>query len=98
MCTPKYFMGQYSRLMSRNITMGPMSEPLSTQSEAPMEPAMGYQVRLSMESPRPAKGPISEVLTPVTASLWSSSVLSSRAAQMPRISGIASGCVLKYSR
>ena len=75
-----------------------MSEPLLTQSDAPMEPAMGYHVRFSIESPRPANGPMSEVLMPVTASLWSSSVVSSSAAQMPRMNGIASGWVLKYSR
>lgn len=73
-------------------------EPLSTHMEAPMEPAMGNQVRFSSESPRPANGPIREVLMPTTVSFWSSSVDSSMAAVMPRMKGIASGWVLKYSR
>ena len=63
-----------------------------------MEPAIGNHVRLSSESPMPAKGPMSEVLIAVTVSLWSSSVFSSTAVAMPRMNGIAMGCVLKYSR
>ena len=98
MCRPKYFSGQYSRLIMRNITIGPMMDPLLTHMDAPMEPAMGYQVRLSRESPRPANGPMREVLMATTVSFWSSSVLSSSAAVIPRMKGIASGWVLKYSR